>query len=198
MEIAVDIYGSGRHVHLSREDFVFLFGESEDLPVKRWLNYEGGNFLSTLKASVLGTGNTEIVCGILGPLRGSSQVEISLTDAQKLGLDPPVSDSGNLEGTSPVCIRGPRNTLRLEQGLFIARRHIHMTRKDAEKLGATPHNNVCVRVEGIRGLVFHKVGIQILGENVPLSRSLLHLDYDEWNAVSRRSEGYARLDTSTL
>ena len=68
---------------------------------------------------------------VLGPVRKQSQVEISATDAIKLGIKAPVRESGNLAGSAPIAVVGPKGVLYLEEGCIIAKRHIHMSPADA-------------------------------------------------------------------
>ena len=72
---------------------------------------------------------------ILGPFRKNTQVEISFSDAITLGLNPPVRDSGDHEGTPGVTIIGPKGVVELKQGVILAQRHIHMTPTEAREFG---------------------------------------------------------------
>ena len=41
---------------------------------------------------------------VLGPCRSKSQVEISATDALKLGVKAPIRESGNVAGSAPIAL----------------------------------------------------------------------------------------------
>ena len=53
---------------------------------------------------------------ILGPVRSKSQVEVSATDAIKLGMKVPVRMSGDLAGSAPIAIVGPKGAIYLKEG----------------------------------------------------------------------------------
>ncbi|HQO05103.1 MAG TPA: phosphate propanoyltransferase, partial [Fervidobacterium sp.] len=117
---------------------------------------------------------------ILGPERKDTQIEISLTDAFKLGIMPPVRDSGDIEGTPGITIIGPNGKLEKEKGVIIAKRHVHMHPSDAEKFGVKDKDIVKVIVEnGDRKLIFDDVLIRV-SEKFALE---FHVDTDEANAA---------------
>ena len=131
MEVTVGI--SNRHVHLTKEDFIFLFGEETVLEEVRPINQPGqfaSNCFVTLK-----TDKDEIEkVRVLGPLRSYTQIEISKTDAYTLGLNPPIRTSGDLEGSEIVTLIGPCGQI-VTNGCIIPDRHIHITKEDKEKYG---------------------------------------------------------------
>ena len=187
MDKSILIGVSPRHVHPSKEHFVQLFGENAYM-VRRSDLTQGGQFAAeqtvTLSTSL---GKIELV-RILGPVRKNTQVEISHSDAVLLGLNPPVRDSGDHEGTPGITIMGPAGVVQLEKGVIIAQRHIHMTPTDAREFGVSekelvwvavkPPNRSSSRSEG-RGLIFGDVLVRI-----DTSYKLdFHLDTDEANAA---------------
>jgi len=106
----------------------------------------------------------------------TTQIEISLTDAFKLGVMPPVRDSGDIEGTPGITIIGPNGKLEKEKGVIIAKRHVHMHPSDAEKFGVKDKDIVKVIVEnGDRKLIFDDVLIRV-SEKFALE---FHVDTDE-------------------
>lgn len=128
---------------------------------------------------------------VLGPVRKRTQVEISRTDAIRLGLSPPVRESGDLEGTSGLTLIGPKGTIQLKEGLIIARRHVHMSPADAVVFGVKDGESVRILAGGERGLVFDRVTVR-----VDRSFSLeLHLDTDEANAAGLGNGETVRLLT---
>ncbi len=181
----VVIRGSGRHVHLSQTDVEVLFGPGEVLNVKSYLgDGKSGQYLSDKKVVIVGP-KGEASASVLGPCRKESQVELSFTEARPLGLHPPIGDSGKLKGTGACTLRGPAGELDLQQGVIIARRHIHMVPGDLETLGIKDGDFVQVAVEGARALIFDQVLVRISPES---SRSVMHLDFDEMNAAGLKPE----------
>jgi putative phosphotransacetylase len=116
---------------------------------------------------------------VLGPLRKKSQVEISLTDSFVLKVKPPVRESGNLAGSAPIRIIGPKGVVDLSEGCIIANRHIHMSLDDAAKFGVKDGDYVDVLVEGERKTMFYDVQIRA---NAAF-RLEMHIDTDDANAA---------------
>ena len=171
----VQIGVSARHIHLTLEDYKKLVGDKELVKV-RDIN-QPGMFVSddsfTIKTPKGEFNNVRL----LGPLRSYSQVEISLTDAYKLGVNPPVRTSGDLKGSSPITIVGPKGEIHLDEGLIIADRHIHLTKEMKEYYGFKG-NKVSVLVPGIKGGVMHNVDLKISDE----AYFEMHIDLDDANA----------------
>ncbi|NLJ86570.1 MAG: phosphate propanoyltransferase, partial [Firmicutes bacterium] len=126
---------------------------------------------------------------ILGPMRSRTQVEVSRTDAVYLGINPPVRASGDLIGSSPITLVGPKGTLILPEGAIIANRHIHMGLDDAQHFGVTDNQLVQVEVLGDKGLVFNNVQVRVK-ESFRLE---MHLDTDDANASGITTGAEARL-----
>lgn len=169
MKIKVGI--SNRHVHLKEEDVKILFGESltkiKDLNQPN--NYASNNFV-TVKTSKSCIENVRVV----GPERDYTQIEISKTDAYKLGINPPVRTSGDLSGSEVVTLIGPCGSLTTD-GCIIADRHIHITEEDRIKYNLK--DKVNIRIEGIKkGII--EVNLKIC-DNAFFE---LHLDTDDANA----------------
>ena len=122
-------------------------------------------------------------------MRKASQVEISATDAIKLGIKAPVRESGNIEGSSPIAIVGPKGALYLKEGCIVAMRHIHMSPADAQAAGVHDGDIVSVKADNERGTVFNHVKIRV-DDSFTLE---MHIDTDEANA-SRIATG----DTVTI
>ena len=124
----VPIGVSARHVHLTQEHVEQLFGKGYQLTKKKELM--GGQFASNETVTIVGLKLRAIEnVRVLGPVRKQSQVEISATDAIKLGVKAPIRESGKLAGSAPVAVVGPRGVVYLEEGCIIAQRHIHMSRR---------------------------------------------------------------------
>lgn len=170
---------SARHIHLSDADLKVLCGEDAKLAVRGMLS-QPGQFASTTKLQIVGTKRNFDGVTVLGPTRGVSQVEISMTDAFALGVVAPVRESGDIKGTPGVTLVGPVGSVTLKEGLIVAKRHIHMTPKDAEEFGVVNGEVVAVRVRSdARSLVFEDVVIRVR-EDFALA---MHIDTDEANAA---------------
>lgn len=174
MNIKVGI--SNRHVHLTKESIEVLFGKGYNLTVKKDLSQPlqyASEEIVTIKTEKGEIGNVRV----LGPARNYNQVEISKTDAFKLGLNPPVRDSGDVKGSEPVTVVGPNGVLRLEEGCILAARHIHITKEEIEKYGLTGRE-VQIKIPGEKGGILDHVQVK---EADP-SYFELHLDTDDANA----------------
>ncbi len=121
---------SARHIHLTEADVETLFGKGYQLTVKKELS-QPGQFACNEKVTLKGP-RGEMKLSVLGPVRKDTQVELSLTDARALGVTALVRESGDIEGTNGITIVGPNGTVEAPCGVIAAKRHIHMTPKDAE------------------------------------------------------------------
>ena len=137
---------SARHVHLTQEHVEILFGKGYQLTKKKELM--GGQFASNELVTIVGLKLRAIEnVRILGPARGRSQVEISATDAVKLGVKAPIRESGDVAGSAPIALVGPKGALYLTEGCIVAKRHIHMAPKDAIGAGVSDGDMVSVKAE---------------------------------------------------
>jgi len=169
---------SARHVHLSPAHLEALFGPGYQLTVKKEL-MQPGQFAAEETVAVIGPKGSFPKVRVLGPVRGSSQVEISATDARTLGVPAVVRLSGNIAGTPGIILEGPRGRVELSEGVIVAARHIHMTPADAEKYGVTDKQVVRVKTNGGRPLTFDDVIVRVRGD-MALE---MHIDTDEANAA---------------
>ena len=144
----VPIGVSNRHVHLTREHLDILFGKDYELTKAKDLS-QPGQFAANETVTIIGPSLRPIEkVRVLGPLRKASQVEISMTDSYVLKVKPPVRESGNIAGSSPITLVGPKGVVTLSEGCIIANRHIHMSPKDAERYGIKDGDTVNVSVLG--------------------------------------------------
>lgn len=174
----VPIGVSARHVHLTQEHVEALFGEGYHLTKKKELM--GGQYASNEQVTLVGLKLRAIEnVRILGPVRSRSQVEISATDAVRLGVKAPIRESGNVKGSAPIAVVGPKGVIYLEEGCIIAKRHIHMAPKDAMAAGVKDGDVVSVKSDNERGTVFNHVQIRV-DESFTLE---MHIDTDEANAA---------------
>lgn len=181
MNIPVEV--SARHVHLSQQDFVALFGSGE-LTVKRYLS-QPGQYLSNERVNVVGPKGSFANVAVLGPFRAQTQAEVSLTDCRVLGAQAPVRESGKLEGSAPFTLEGPAGSVALPFGLIAAMRHVHMTPENAAKFGVTDGQIIAVRLPGPRALVFENVVARVS----PNFALYMHIDTDEANAAGVGIDG---------
>ena len=178
MANTVIIEGSGRHIHVTREDLDVLFGKGFELDQKKMLS-QPGQFASSCKVTVTGPKGS-LNLSILGPCRKETQVELSFTDARTLGLDCPVRESGVLAGSPGCTVTGPNGSVELKQGCIIAKRHIHMTKADAANYGVEDKQVVSVKIDSPeRSLIFGDVVVRV-SDSYALA---MHIDTDESNAV---------------
>lgn len=180
---AITVGISARHVHVTRETLDVLFGEGYELTVKKELS-QPGQFASNELIDLVTEKTTFPKVRILGPIRKGDQVEVSLTDAMKLGLKTtPVRDSGNVAGSPGITLVGPKGKVELKEGVIAAQRHIHMTPADAAHFGVKDKDIVKVRCGGQRGLIFDNVLIRV-SDSFALD---MHVDTDESNAAGLKN-----------
>lgn len=176
LEVPVGV--SGRHIHLCRHDADAIFGPGYEFTVLRELN-QPGEFAAKETVTIVSSRSVLEGVRVLGPVRPYSQVEISMTDGFRLGLKPPVRESGNIEGTPGIVVVGPTGAITLPQGVILAARHIHIEAERAAALNLHDNQLVQVLVPGARGMILNNVIIRAK-PNFCLE---LHLDTDEANAA---------------
>ena len=174
MKVSVGV--SNRHVHLKKEDINVLFGEGYELTNIGSLT-QPGQFKSkevvTIKTEKSEINNVRV----LGPVRNYTQVEISKTDSYKLGLNPPVRNSGDLDNSEKVTIVGPNGSVTTD-GCIIAARHIHILPEQVKLYDLENVETVDVLIPGEKGGIISNVYIK----EAPNSFFELHLDTDDANA----------------
>ena len=182
--MAILVETSARHVHLSKEDLDILYGHGYSLTKKKDLS-QPGQFVCQEKVEVIGE-RSSMQFSIMGPVRKATQVEVSLTEARAIGLTAPVRESGDLAEAGPCTIKGPRGEIKCEHAVIAAKRHIHMTPKDAEEHGVKNGDIVKVEVNSPeRKLIFGDVVVRV-NDNFSLA---MHIDTDESNACVGADKG---------
>lgn len=177
MKILVET--SARHVHVTQETLEILFGKGAELTKKKDLS-QPGQFACQEKVTIVGP-KGEMAASILGPVRTADQVEVSLTEARKLGIAAPVRESGDIAGTPGCKLVGPQGEIEIAEGVIAAKRHIHLDPETAEKFGVKEKQIVKVAVGGEgRKLIFDDVVIRVSPKFAPA----MHIDTDEANAAS--------------
>ncbi len=182
----VELEASGRHVHVTKEQALTLFGHP--LTPKRPLS-QPGQYLAEERVTVIGPKGEFENVAVLGPERREAQVEISLTDGRTLGIEPPVRLSGDVAGSPGAVLVGPRGRVELTQGVVAAQRHIHLTPEDAARFGVRDKQVVKLQALTDRPLTFSDVAVRVS----PEFASFAHLDYDEANACGFRKGDLGRI-----
>ncbi len=177
-ERPIPIEVSAHHVHLSQADVEQLFGTSPELTSRGELS-QPGQFACQEVVDLIGPKAAVARVRILGPARAESQVEISITEGFKLGIDAPVRPSGQLERTPGITLEGSAGKVSLSKGVICSLRHIHLAPEDALFFGLRDKDLVRIRVEGQRALIFGDVLVRIS----PEFKLNMHLDTDEANAA---------------
>lgn len=182
----IELEASGRHVHVTKQQALTLFGH--ELTPQRELS-QPGQFLAKERLTVLGPKGKFEKVAVLGPERPEGQVEVSLTDARTLGIAPPVRLSGDVKNSPGAVLEGPMGTVTLQQGVIMAKRHIHMTPKDAEAMGVKDRQVVKLQVYTDRPTIFDDVVVRVH----PSFQTRVHLDYDEANACGFQTGDLGRI-----
>lgn len=188
---------SNRHLHIAQRDLEVLFGGGHQLQVFREISQKG-QFAALEAVDAIGPKGAIEGIRVVGPARGQTQLEISKTDAYRLGLDPPVRYSGDLTGTPGVRLCGPAGEIELDCGVIIPQRHIHMSPRDAAEFGVRDRERVFVApIESAaitpdcepRSIIFGNVLIRV----DPTFVLDYHIDVDEANAAGLRSGDHVYL-----
>ncbi|WP_313183446.1 phosphate propanoyltransferase [Lacrimispora sp.] len=180
---------SARHVHLTQEHLEILFGNGYELTKKKSLS-QPGQFACEERVTVVGSKGEFKGISILGPVRKATQIELSATDARSIGIAAPLRESGDVAGSGACKIIGPAGEIEITEGVIVAKRHIHATPAEAEKLGVKDGEVVSVKIDTDgRSLIFGDVVVRV-NENYALA---MHIDTDESNAASCSREQYGEI-----
>ena len=170
---------SNRHIHLSVSDLETLFGVGYELTPMKDLS-QPGQYACKEVLTIVGPSMRPIEnVRVLGPVRKTSQVEISATDSYVLKVKPPVRESGNIKGSAPIRIIGPKGVVELSEGCIIANRHIHMSPSDAVAFGVGDGDTVTIDVDGKRRTRWFDVQVRVHKD----FRLEMHVDTDDANAA---------------
>ncbi|MGB0129805.1 MAG: acetate/propionate family kinase [Rhodocyclaceae bacterium] len=178
----IPIEVSAHHVHLAQADVEALFGPGHQLRPEHELS-QPGQFACKEKVNLIGPKGRITNVRVLGPARKETQVEIAMTEQFKLGIQPPIRESGDLVNTPGVLLQGTYGSTTIERGVICAQRHIHMSPEDALGFGLRDKYVVRVRVEGDRELIYGDVVVRVN----PNYRLAMHIDTDEGNAANIRT-----------
>jgi acetate kinase len=180
---------SVRHVHLSRADCDALFGPGYELQRKRDVT-QPGQYVTRETVDLVGPKGEVRGVAIIAPLRPQTQVEVARTDAFALGVSPPLRESGKLQDTPGITLRGPAGTITLASGVILAHRHVHMNPVQAKDFGVKDKDLIKVRVEGDREMTMGDVIVRVHPE-YDLD---LHIDTDEANASGLGNDSVVAFD----
>ena len=185
-KVFVPLEASGRHVHITKEQAVTLFGHglTPDRPLS-----QPGQYLCKERINVLGPKGEFKNVAVLGPERKEAQVEISLTDGKTLGIQPPVRLSGDVKNSPGCKLVGPNGAVTIQQGVIAAQRHIHLTPADGKRFGVQDKQVVKLQTFTDRPVVFEDVVVRISADFAAAA----HLDYDEANACGFRKGDLGRI-----
>jgi putative phosphotransacetylase len=167
---------SNRHIHLSKKDADILFGPGHKFCTLKNLS-QPGQYACKETVTLIGLKGIIEKVRVLGPVRPETQVEISMTDSFKLGVNALVRDSGDITGTPGINIAGPYGTVRIDKGVIVARRHLHMHTDEARACMLKDRELVDVYAAGARPLVFRDVLVRVSDR----FSTELHVDTDEGN-----------------
>lgn len=180
---------SNRHIHLTQEHVEILFGKGYQLTPIKDLS-QPGQYACKETLTIVGPSMRPIEnVRVLGPIRKASQVEISRTDSFTLKLNPPVRESGNIAGSAPIVIIGPKGVVSLDEGCIIANRHIHMSLEDGARFGIKDGKYVTVDSFGERRTRFYDVQVRVHKD----FRLEMHLDTDDANAAGISCGGSVKI-----
>lgn len=181
-ELYVPGAASNRHVHLSRRDLDNLFGPGYELTILKNIT-QPGQYAAKETVTIEGPKGKIEKVRVLGPVRSSTQVEISITDSFKLGIKPCLRMSGELSGTPGAAIASERGRIQISEGVIVAARHLHMSAEQARIYGLIDKQVVSLRTTGERAVVFENVVVRS-GDGHEME---FHLDTDEANAAGLRN-----------
>ncbi len=183
MSLKVKLGVSNRHIHLSQQDMETLFGAGYQLHKVKELG-QPGEFASDEKIDLVTEKATMKGIRVIGPVRKQTQVELAVTDARVLGLNPPVRESGDLNDSSGAKIVGPKGEIVLKEGIIIAARHLHLDLETAGKYGLKDQDIVKISIPGERAMTFDNVLVRAKATYAPE----FHIDTDEANACMAQND----------
>ena len=183
-DVEIPVAVSARHVHLTARSVEALFGPGASLRVHAMLR-QPGQFAAEQTVALIGPkGRIEHV-RVVGPPRTQDQVELSRSDELVLGIDAPLRESGDLQGTPGITLEGPAGRVALDHGVVCSLRHLHLSPADAVALGLHDQQRISVHVAGERALTFDDIVVRV----APDYRIEVHLDTDEGNAAGIGPQG---------
>ena len=169
--IPVEIVPS--HVHLSESDHAVLFGAGHAGTVAEPLS-QNGQFAYLETVDVFGRLKRSLALRVLGPHRKTSQVEVTPTEAEFLGLEPIEARSGDLRGARPCRLKGPAGEVSLDAAVIVPRSHIHLSDHEAKALRLKNGDEASIDILGDRPRTIDNVVVRVH----PTYRARLHIHAD--------------------
>ena len=179
---------SNRHVHLSQADLEVLFGKYYVLTKMKDMK-QPGQFATNEKVDIVGPKGKFSGVRIIGPVRKETQVEVSITDSFKLGVKPPIRQSGDLQGTPGIKVVGPKGEVDIPRGVIVAARHIHMPQYIADIKGYKDGQVVKVETYGERKIIMHNVVLRVRDKMA----KEMNIDVDEANAAGLKNDDLVKI-----
>jgi len=186
----IPIEVSARHIHLSKIDSEILFGKKYIFSINE--NLSQSNQYSTIETVKL-VSKKDCIDNVrlIMPIRSETQVEVSLTDARKLGIMPPVRESGHLLGSvGGVKIIGPKGKIELKYGVIVSKRHLHIEPDKAKDLELSNGQIISIKVKGERSTTYHDV---VVRSKSGIDNLSFMIDTDEANASGISSDSYGEI-----
>jgi acetate kinase len=180
---------SAHHIHLTQDHVEALFGKGHQLTKHADLSQPGQYACEEQLAIVGPKGRIEGV-RVYGPARKYTQIEIAMTEQFKLGVHPPIRESGDIADTPGCTLESPTASVKVDRGVICALRHIHMTPEDALGYGVRDKSVVRVRIAGDRQLTFSDVLVRV----DPNFAVAMHINTDEANAVNVKTGAQGYID----
>lgn len=190
-ELFVPVSSSNRHIHLSQRELEQLFGQGYQLKKMRELR-QPGQYACEERVTIE-TQKGQLMLRVVGPVRKETQIEISYTDAVKIGITPMVRMSGETAGTPGGILRNGNRQVTIRKGVMVAARHLHLSIGQAENYGLKDGDFVSLYAGGQRAVVYHNVVVRT-GEGHFLEA---HIDKDEANAGALADETLCRIEKQT-
>ncbi len=184
----VPVAVSGRHVHLSREHVEQLFGKGYELQMLKPLSQPGQFACKETVTIKTHKGMLEKV-RVLGPERPDTQVEISVSDAYKIGIKPVIKMSGDVEGTPGCTLISQNASVDISCGVMIAKRHLHISKQQAQTYKLSDGQTIKLKYDGARAMIFDEVAVRV-GDGHELE---IHMDTDEANSAMVSGAAYGEI-----
>ena len=189
-KLAIPVGVSNRHCHLTEAHFKILFGAAAS-PKKVKDIKQPGFYAAEELIDVKGPKGVLKKIRLVAPYRANTQIEIAVTDAFTIGLNPPVRESGDVKGSAGATLIGPAGQVEIKEGVIIAQRHLHFSPAEAKASGMT--NGEVVRVRcgtgAGRSAVFEDVVVRI-SDKYSLE---FHVDTDEANAAGIKTGDFVHI-----
>lgn len=183
MQFQIKLGISARHLHVTQEHLEILFGKGATLTPMKYL-VQPGQFAAEEKVTLVTAKGNLPNLRIIGPLRPQTQVELAIADARKIGLNPPIRNSGDLNNSAAVTLVGPKGQVEIKEGVIIAARHLHLAPATAEKYGIKDKDIVKLVFPGERALTFDNVFTRVS----TACADEVHIDTDEGNACCAEND----------